>query len=73
MLLLTSDQRESVAVAIVEMYGARLTDDEAAEVIGLVLEDIPGLETIAVADFDRLIVDIRGRYYESANKNSGGC
>jgi hypothetical protein len=64
--LLTDDQLNDIATAIAEDYGFELTEDEVCEMAGLVLEDIPGLESLCSAHLECLIKDIAGKYYDSA-------
>jgi hypothetical protein len=45
MPLLTENQLTDIADMIVDDYGTRLTGGEVSEIIGLILENIPGFET----------------------------
>lgn len=46
MSLLTEDQLNNIVMMIVDDYGSRLTSGEVSEVIGLILENISGFETV---------------------------
>ncbi len=46
MPLLTEDQLTYIVDMIVDDYGSRLTSGEVSEVIGLILENISGFETV---------------------------
>lgn len=50
---------------LIETQGPHMAEDEIAEVIGLLLEDIPGLELITDDDLANLIDQLRGQYYVS--------
>ena len=70
MSLLTENQLTDIVDMIVDDYGSRLTGGEVSEVIGLILENISGFETIDSNTFTQVINEIRTRYYESVCKNS---
>jgi len=46
MPLLTENQLTDIVDMIVDDYGSRLTSGEVSEVIGLILENISGFETV---------------------------
>jgi len=46
MSLLTEHQLTDIVDTIVDDYGSRLTGGEVSEVIGLILENISGFETV---------------------------
>ena len=46
MSLLTENQLNDIVDMIVDDYGSRLTGGEVSEVIGLILENISGFETV---------------------------
>jgi hypothetical protein len=46
MHLLTENQLTDIVDMIVDDYGSRLTGGEVSEVIGLILENISGFETV---------------------------
>ena len=71
MELLTDDQLNDIARAIAEGYGFELTEDEVLEVAGFALEDISGLELLSSKHFELLIIDIKGRYYDSVKNYKG--
>ena len=71
MPLLNENQLISIVESIVDSYGSRLTNNEVTEVIGLILEDIPGFEAIDSQSLDQVIDDLRRRYYDSVCQNTG--
>ncbi len=46
MSILTENQLTDIVDMFVDDYGSRLTGGEASEVIGLILENISGFETV---------------------------
>ncbi len=70
MSLLTENQLTDIVDMIVDDYGSRLTGGEVSEVIGLILENISGFETVDSNTLTQVINEIRKRYYESVSKNS---
>ena len=70
MPLLTENQLTDIVGMIVDDYGSRLTGGEVSEVIGLILENIPGFETVDSETLTDQINEIRNRYDESVCKNS---
>ena len=46
MSLLTENQLTDIVDKIVDEYGSRLTGGEVFEITGLILENIPGFETV---------------------------
>ncbi len=70
MSLLTENQLTDIVDMIVDDYGSRLTGGEVSEVIGRILENIPGFETVDSNTFTQVINEIGRRYYESVRKNS---
>ena len=70
MPLLTEDQLNDIVTIIVDDYGSRLTGGEVSEFAGLILENIPGFETVDSNTLTQVINKIRTRYYESVCKNS---
>ena len=71
MSLLSENQLISIVGLIVDGYGCRLTTDEVTEVIGLILEDMPGLEAIDSQSLNQVIDDLRRRYYVPICQNTG--
>ena len=63
MSLLTANQLTDIVMMIVDDYGSRLTDGEVSEVIGLILENISGFETVHSNTFTQVINEI-GNLYE---------
>ena len=63
--LLTENQLTDIVNLIVDDYGSRLTGGEVSEVIGLILENISGFETVDSNTLTQTINEIRKRYYES--------
>jgi hypothetical protein len=55
---------------ITDDYGSRLTGGEVSEVIGLILENIPGFETVDSQTLTDQINEIRKQYYESVKQHS---
>jgi hypothetical protein len=70
MSLLTENQRTDIVDMIVDDYGSRLTGGELSEVIGLILENISGFETVDSQAFTQTINEIRKRYDESVEQHS---
>ena len=70
MPLLTENQLTDIVDMIVDDYGSRLTGGEVSEVIGLILENISGFETVDSQTLTNQINEIRKLYDESASKNS---
>ena len=71
MSLLTEHQLTDIVDMIVDDYGSRLTGGEVSEVIGLILENISGFETVDSKTLTQVINEIRKRYDDSVCKNSG--
>ena len=65
MPLLTENQRTDIVDMIVDDYGSRLTGGEVSEVIGSILENISGFETVDSQTLTQTINEIRKRYDES--------
>jgi hypothetical protein len=65
MPLLTENQLTDIVNMIVDDYGSRLTGGEVSEVIGLILENISGFETVDSQTLTQTINEIRKRYDES--------
>jgi len=65
MPLLTEDQLNDIVMMIVDDYGSRLTGGEVSEVIGSILENISGFETVDSQTLTQTINEIRKRYNES--------
>ncbi len=70
MQLLTENQLTDIVDMIVDDYGSRLTGAEVSEVIGLILENISGFETVDSNTFTQVINEIRKRYDESVKQHS---
>jgi hypothetical protein len=70
MSLLTEDQLNDIVMMIVDDYGSRLTGGEVSEVIGLILENISGFESVDPQTLTQVINEIKTRHYESVCKNS---
>jgi len=70
MPLLTENQLTDIVDMIVEDYGSRLTGGEVSEVIGLILENISGFETIDSQTLTQTINEIRKRYDDSVKQHS---
>ncbi len=70
MPLLTENQLNDIVDMIVDDYGSRLTGGEVSEVIGLILENISGFETVDSQTLTQVINEIRTRYYESVKQHS---
>ena len=58
MSLLTENQLTDIVDMIVDDYGSRLTGGEVSEVIGLILENISGFETVDSNTFTQVINEI---------------
>ena len=65
MTLLTEQQIEDLALIIVEECGPCLNEDELSEQIGLILEDIAGVETASDSVVHQVITDIRRHYHDA--------
>jgi len=59
MPLLTENQLTDIVDMIVDDYGSRLTGGEVSEVIGLILENISGFETVDSQVLTQTINEIR--------------
>ncbi len=70
MPLLTENQLTDIVDMIVDDYGSRLTGGEVSEVIGLILENISGFETVDSQTLTQTINEIRKRYDESVKQHS---
>ncbi len=70
MPLLTENQRTDIVDMIVDDYGSRLTGGEVSEVIGLILENISGFETVDSQILTQTINEIRRLYNESVKQDS---
>ncbi len=70
MPLLTENQLTDIADMIEDDYGSRLTGGEVSEVIGLILENISGFETVDSKTVTQTINEIRKRYDESVQQHS---
>ncbi len=70
MPLLTENQLNDIVDMIVDDYGSRLTGGEVSEVIGLILENISGFETIDSQTLTQVINEIRKRCDESIKQHS---
>jgi len=70
MSLLTENQLTDIVDTIVDDYGSRLTGGEVSEVIGLILENVPGFETVDSNTLTQTINEIRKRYDESVKQYS---
>jgi CRISPR/Cas system-associated protein Cas10 (large subunit of type III CRISPR-Cas system) len=58
MSLLTENQLTDIVYMIVDDYGSRLTGGEVSEVIGLILENTSGFETVDSNTFTQAINEI---------------
>ena len=58
MSLLTENQLTDIVDMIVDDYGSRLTGGEVSEVIGLILENISGFETVDSQTLTQVINEI---------------
>jgi len=70
MSLLTENQLNDIVDMIVDDYGSRLTGGEVSEVIGLILENISGFETVDSQTLTLTINEIRKRYDDSVKQHS---
>jgi len=70
MSLLTEDQLTDIVDMIVDDYGSRLTGGEVSEVIGLILENISGFETVDSKTLTQTINEIRKRYDDTVEQRS---
>ncbi len=70
MPLLTENQLTDIVDMIVDDYGSRLTGGEVSEVIGLILENISGFETVDSQALAKTINEIRRLYNESVKQHS---
>ncbi len=67
---LTENQLTDIANMIVDDYGSRWTGGEVSEVIGLILENISGFETVDSQALTQTINEIRKRYDDSVEQHS---
>jgi len=70
MPLLTENQLTDIVDMIVDDYGSRLTGGEVSEVIGSILENISGFETVDSKTLANQINEIRKRYDDSVKQHS---
>ncbi len=70
MPLLTENQITDIVNMIVDDYGSRLTGGEVSEVIGSILENISGFETVDSKTLANQINEIRKRYDDSVKQHS---
>jgi len=70
MPLLTENQLTDIVDMIVDDYGSRLAGGEVSEVIGLILENISGFETVDSQILTQTINEIRNRYDDSVKQHS---
>jgi hypothetical protein len=70
MPLLTENQLTDIVDMIVDDYGTRLTSGDVSEVIGLILENVFGFETVDSQTLTQVINEIRKQYYESVEQHS---
>jgi len=63
MPLLTGDQHDEVVMMIADDYGSRLIGGEVSEITGLILENLPGFETVDSNTLTQVINDI-GNFYD---------
>ena len=70
MPILTENQLTDIVDMIVDDYGSRLTGGEVSEVIGLILENISGFETVDSRALTQTINEIRRLYNESVKQHS---
>ena len=63
MPLLSENQLNNIVDMITDDYGPQLNGGEVSEVIGLILENISGFETIDSKTLTQTINEIRKRYY----------
>lgn len=64
---LLDNQLNDIVGFIIDEYGTQLSGDEVSEIIGLIMENIPGLEVFEPEELTITINDIRKRYYESTH------
>ena len=70
MPLLTENQLNDIVKMIVDDYGSRLTGGEVSEVIGLILDNVSGFETVDSNTLTQTINEIRRLYNESVKQHS---
>ena len=70
MSLLTENQFTDIVNMIMDDYGSRLTGGEVSEVIGLILENISGFETVDSQTLTQTINEIRKRYDDTVEQHS---
>ena len=59
---LSVDQMKELVRYIVDEFGSGLSLEELDESIGVVMENVPGLETESTQEIQRLIESIRRKY-----------
>ena len=59
---LSVDQIEELVRYIIEEFGTGLSQEELDESIGVVMENVPGLELESTQEIQRLVESIRRKY-----------
>ena len=59
---LSLDQLEELVRYIVDEFGSDLSQEELDESIGVVMENVPGLELESTQEIQRLVESIRRKY-----------
>ena len=70
MSLLTTDQIQDLAVIVLEECGSCLSDDELAEGIAFLLEDVAGFETASEDVVCHVINQARSHYHDISKQHA---
>jgi len=62
------NQIKELSLYILEVYGTDLPLEELNESIYLVMEDVPGIESISVQEIQLLNSQIRNQYYDETKR-----
>ena len=65
---LSNEQLKQLADQVIEDYGSELIDGELKEAIGLILENVAGIEAVDSRSLTDMINRIRNLYYESTSQ-----
>jgi hypothetical protein len=65
---LTEEQTRELARYIIDEFGVGLSRDELDESIGVVMENVPGLELESTQTIHRLVESIRRKYNDEIHR-----
>lgn len=66
---LTEHQLDQIVMFVIEDHGTRLTEGEVSEVLGSVLEDVSGMETMDDQELTEIINQLRNKYDDSVRQS----